>query len=371
MAGKLSFLFIFTCSLLFGNALEDGTNSLSGVVLDATTKEPLPFAHVRFGDTGTVTNESGEYVVGVKGEGEYPLKVSFIGYDSYSDTLVLRGNTNLHVELQPAPIELNTVIVRTGIDIMEKVLARAHINYDLGHQTILSYYKEKLEADNEIYYLAEGILDIYLPSSTSSNEIQVSPLKTRKKVSENVEHNEFLKVYGHVYDMVQSIIWREESFISPYQLRYYDFQFEGTTLYDGLEVFMISFQPYNDRAKFSGKLYVDSNSFAIIRAEYFPDTSKSKLWDNVRWIEEFTESDELWYLKRVTYEGMMNEEESQLHFESMMIANHIENVKIPPAMGLLLEEEDQFFDEAENFNEDFWDGYTHVKLSVQELSSLR
>jgi hypothetical protein len=59
---------------------------IKGVVQDAVTHAPLPFANVFLNNTtkGTVTDEKGEFLLKVLHEpGSYELVVSYVGYESY------------------------------------------------------------------------------------------------------------------------------------------------------------------------------------------------------------------------------------------------------------------------------------------------
>src|SRR5687768_14494163 len=58
-----------------------GQKTIYGTVIDANTREPLPYANVFVNNTtmGTVTNEDGKYRLVIP-EGEYQIVFSFIGY---------------------------------------------------------------------------------------------------------------------------------------------------------------------------------------------------------------------------------------------------------------------------------------------------
>jgi hypothetical protein len=111
-------------------------------------------------------------------------------------------------------------------------------------------------------------------------------------------------------------------------------------------------------------MYVDIESYAIIKVEYFPDTSKSRFWEEVRWTEEFNYRNGRWFLSRVSYEGKWYEDDQLFDFESMLVVNIVETVDNTPAMGLLIHQNDTFFEEAKNevLSEEFWRGFSYVEL---------
>src|SRR5688572_12968106 len=94
---------------------------IKGVVQDAVTRAPLPFANVFLNNTtkGTVTDEKGEFLLKVlKEPGNYELVVSFVGYTSYKSRITLSENETLSatVLLAPSEQELKDVEVKSTRD---------------------------------------------------------------------------------------------------------------------------------------------------------------------------------------------------------------------------------------------------------------
>ena len=103
---------------------------IKGVVQDAVTRAPLPFANVFLNNTtkGTVTDEKGEFLLKVLQEpGNYELVVSYVGYKSYKSRISLSENEILSatVLLAPAEQELKDVEVKATRDkVWEKQLKK-------------------------------------------------------------------------------------------------------------------------------------------------------------------------------------------------------------------------------------------------------
>jgi hypothetical protein len=93
MPGKK--LFVFASSILFSLLLH-AQYTITGIVLDSATREPLTPASVFCQNTtlGTVTNKQGEFALNLK-SGGYDLIFSFTGYQ----TQTLRVNENRRVEI--------------------------------------------------------------------------------------------------------------------------------------------------------------------------------------------------------------------------------------------------------------------------------
>ena len=114
------------------------------------------------------------------------LKVSYMGYDEYEEVIQDLSSFQT-ILLEPSLVELAEVTVMTGPSIMQDVFNRLHINYPMERQHMVGYYRESMEAWEDTYYVAEGIMDIYTPSNIDKIEYPlVQPLRTRKKVFQRI-----------------------------------------------------------------------------------------------------------------------------------------------------------------------------------------
>ena len=86
--------------------------TISGYVKDALNGEAMTGATIYAKENykGTTANTYGFYSLTLDA-GTYTIQVSFIGYKTFSKTIVLNGNHNLNVELDPISIETKEVIV--------------------------------------------------------------------------------------------------------------------------------------------------------------------------------------------------------------------------------------------------------------------
>lgn len=120
---KISISFLFLLLAYSAGA----QNSVTGVVIDSLTREPVPFANIYFAGTtiGTVTKEDGRFELRGFTSGKYDLSASFVGYHptqrslqfdntSHTVTLVLLEKTTqlAEVVIRPdnrnRPFDLNT-----------------------------------------------------------------------------------------------------------------------------------------------------------------------------------------------------------------------------------------------------------------------
>lgn len=89
--------------------------SVSGVVTDASTDEPIPGANVVIEELqlGEATGPSGRYQITSIPAGAYTLTVSFVGYHRFEESIELSAGEEVvvNIPLQPEEMELEEVVV--------------------------------------------------------------------------------------------------------------------------------------------------------------------------------------------------------------------------------------------------------------------
>jgi len=116
MPFKLTYLFLFISCFCFAQE-----NKISGKVQD-TTGAPIAYANVILENkqdaadiSGTITNETGHFVIKNIETGTYNLEISFVGYSSYATSLVIDKviflNSVVLKEISPEELEVIEVII--------------------------------------------------------------------------------------------------------------------------------------------------------------------------------------------------------------------------------------------------------------------
>ncbi|MEO9475689.1 MAG: carboxypeptidase-like regulatory domain-containing protein [Cyclobacteriaceae bacterium] len=339
--------------------------TLVGVVLDSASLEPVPFAHVGLGASITVTNTEGEYVINQQHKEDSILEISFIGYHTW------RKNINVSKTYQTLLVSsvtsLESVTVLTGDILMNRVFRSTITNYDQEREQMTSYYKEKLSRHDSICYLAEGIMNIYRPGWMSNEEVQIAPLRTRKRVDESYNQDEVIPINGHAYDMIVPSIWREGSFLDIKNRKHYEFTYEGRTTYRDRAVYLVSFTPSTNKGYVSGKLYIEDETYAIVRLEYEPDPGTKSFWKWVKWVEEYQPMYGKYYLTLVSFEGSFTDYSKNYDFSALLVNTEISSPEEVPVLDSIIEEKDIFFDQADfDFTNSFWKGFNYIKLTSDE-----
>ncbi len=90
-------------------------NTLSGIITDAATKEPVAFANVFFANTriGVSSDAEGKFSLTGFPSGKYDLTVTFVGYNTYQQSLEFNESEfRLSISLKENEIRLSEVVVQ-------------------------------------------------------------------------------------------------------------------------------------------------------------------------------------------------------------------------------------------------------------------
>ncbi len=104
-----------TYILLRSTQIEPLYGNLAGIVYDAKTKEPLPFANVLLADgaSGTSTNQDGLFSFASLLSGAHPVMVTYVGYKPAVDTILIHpGESNRHeFLLEPHHVQVDPILI--------------------------------------------------------------------------------------------------------------------------------------------------------------------------------------------------------------------------------------------------------------------
>jgi len=114
MKSCLFLLSIFVSTIVFGQF------TITGKVVDSTTKEPLFGASVFAQNTtsGTTTNREGEFSISLK-SGGYELIVSFTGYQSREIRISNNDNNPLQIDMTKEEKAMEEVVIRSSNEVKD------------------------------------------------------------------------------------------------------------------------------------------------------------------------------------------------------------------------------------------------------------
>ena len=250
-------------------------------------------------------------------------------------------------------------------DLMNEVFNRFHINYEMSRTHKSGYYKETMIDTTSLCYLADGIVEIYVPSNLNDKDnASVYPIRTRKKLFKKIDE-EFV-LTGHASDMARSSVWRPRTFLSEKNRKDYSYRHTKDTLINGRSTRVIHFEPTGGSGISKGKLFVDTQSYAIVKMIYRPIlTEKEKLWKMITWTEDFEFRNGAYELATISFRGVSKE---AFVYEAFLAMEQLETISEIPSHLSFINEKFPIVtkdDENEEADLEFWEGYDSFKKYAQ------
>jgi hypothetical protein len=249
-----------------------------GTILDSKSKNELTFASITVSGSNisTISNSEGDFLIKIPiDRQDASLIISFLGYkDKVISIKELKQEKNL-LYLEPINILLKEVVVNV-IDankLFSNVLNNRSKNYGDSSIQMIGFYREAIKKRRTYVSVLESIVDIEKIPFSSSVQDQVNILKGRKNVDYTKLDTINFKLEGGLFTALFIDLIKDPSNIfSENVFNLYNFRFEDITQINDKQVLIISFKQKSsleDPAPlYSGKLFIDSKSLAIISATF-------------------------------------------------------------------------------------------------------
>ncbi len=297
--------FIFLCAPLFLVGQNDN-DFLKGFLLEASTREPIPFATIRIKDkaVGVISNNDGSFRIpkSFQEKGDF-LEISSMGYESITIAIASLNENRLNLFfLKPAVYELNETVVKGTLktlsakDIIRYAINNIKVNYPQDKFAYVGYYRDYQTKENQYVNLNEAIVKVldkgFNTIDTLLSDFLIYDYRKNKVfeidsfAAKPYNYEKFDKVvpwssirsYGgnelvllRVHDAIRN--HRIKTFSYVYQLskdfidNHY-FSIKRTTYYDNKPVYEIAIFKKNERFRVGGFIYIDKESFAIRKLDY-------------------------------------------------------------------------------------------------------
>ena len=279
-------LFFFFLAIIQSESQINPTNNsdsssfkyFKGTILDSKTKNELTFASITISGSNisTISNSEGNFLIKIPTDRQdASLIISFLGYtDKVVSIKDLKQEKNL-LYLEPVNILLKEVVVNVmdANKIFSNVLNNRSKNYGDSPIQMISFYRESIKKRRTYISVLESIVDIQkMPFSTGLQD-QVNILKGRKNADYTKLDTVNFKLEGGLFSALYIDIIKDPSNIfSENVFELYDFHFEDITQINDKQVLIISFKQKlsneDPNPLYSGKLFIDAKSFAIISATF-------------------------------------------------------------------------------------------------------
>lgn len=279
---RLLFVALLVTAAVPSRAQEAGDFfTMSGTVRDARSGRPLPGANVMVADTriGTVSNADGFFSLKVRrdlGAGE--VEFSHLGYRLHRVAVGGRDRADLRIELSSTVIEIPEITVMNveARRIVDEAVRRIGDNYSDRTTMLTGFYRETVQKRSNYIDIAEAVVEIFrTPYADAGGSDRIRIVKGRRLVSPRASDTLAVKLQGGPIIYFQGdVVDNPAQLLDPVLLDGYRFSLEPPAVIDQRAHHTVVFEPdmvFSDRALYSGRLYIDRETYTISRAEYTLD----------------------------------------------------------------------------------------------------
>jgi hypothetical protein len=376
-----------------------------GRLEDIKTHETLPYANIFIKNKalGTISNIDGDFVITIPQRfSNDSLYFSFLGYQTVAKKISDLTTEENIIQLKPQTIRLKEVVVRyyKPDDLIRKSIKNIPNNYSSAPSIVTAFYRESLQQNGQYVFLSEAVLKIFKASYSNYQNDQITIYKGRKiPMAKNMDTILF-KLQGGIYNSLMIDIAKNQSnFMSGENFDLYQYKFDEITSIQGHLAFVVDFDQKDgvNYSLFKGKIYIDTESLAIIRAEfklspkgiiYAAETMvrKSPPGIKVRPIEanymvNYTERNNLWYLGNISEEVVFKVRKRfnlfNITFHSLveMAITNSDSTDVKRFKGSeTVKSNDIFSERHTQYDPEFWGKFNYIPpdLSIEEaLSEIR
>jgi len=262
--------------LLKNNADSLNYAQYKGFIVDMESRRPLGFATLTLEGTNlsTVANSEGEFsfkVPVLKTDGS--VVVSYLGHKERIIRLSSLKPERNRIELELLTVTLSTINVHPKDPemLMRAILNKRAENYSQEQNKMKAFYRETIKKNKTYVSLSEAVVDVYKQPCLSSRYDLIELYKGRKNTDYTRMDTVTFKLQGGPYTSVMlDLVKNPEMVFSDDMTANYDFTIENISKIGDRLMYIIDFKQKPDIKEplYHGKLYVDTESLAILSATF-------------------------------------------------------------------------------------------------------
>jgi hypothetical protein len=412
---RLLLLFIGLMSFMTPNgAIAQTLTKIMGTVIDAETKEPVPFVNIFFPSTQiqTTTDFEGRFSIETKTAGD-SLRAQYMGYVSLTKAVVKNKFQYIDFELKPLSFDLREVVIVAGENPAEIILKKVIRNKELNNRekylsfNYSAYSKIQIDANNfssklkdraimrpfrfifdnvdtsvingKAYlpvFLTETLSDVYFRGNPATYReiIRASIISgTRNKSMSQLIGDSYqrINIYDNYHDLFQ------KNFVSPvanFGLAYYRYYLIDSGFVDNNWCYHIMFKPRRSQElTYTGNFWVHDTTFGIKKVDMrITGDANINIFNEILVYQEHQLTEGKYWMPRLEkLVADMNISENNERTMGLYVHkfSSYQNISVNrPADDKIFKNPHDIIvsDSAYLYDEDFWESQRHETLSVQE-----
>lgn len=384
MAKKVTFLIGLIFSCLVGLAQEN-TITISGVVMDSETREPLPYATVGLVGLpiGTITNARGEFDFHIPATNvAETFQITMIGFESFRAPVTKVEHQTEFLLVRSLTV-LEEVVVSDSLaagDIFKIALNRIPLNYPMEPVEMDGFYRDVKKVGDKYVSLLEAAITIYdkdyeAPRDYTKVRERVAIKEIRKSYDYDIAYAKYFEQYNLLEDLLLDNNVKYRSFNDEPQF-YEMLKRKMVHGVDNKPLYLI----FLSQPGYDLKVFIEPKTYGILRIEFgwgngeepiFTYKKNRKLMNNVMRLDklvEFEPHNGKLYLKyiRTTYKNQWvntqigSDEQTTKLFQELLINNV--NTKDPNWVSSSKKMKHYGLQYQHGvYNKVFWDNYNVIK----------
>lgn len=406
---------LFLTAILLSVSGFSQTTKVSGKIVDAVTREPLPFVNIVFTGTtiGAATDIEGNYSLTTTTRVD-SITVSYIGYNKLTRAVKKGQEQTINIGLTQG-VDLMVVEIRPGENPAHRILRQIIAHKDKNDREKLDAYEyevyNKVEFDlnnlsedfknNRILQPFSFIFDnidstnakekpylpVFMTEALSDYYYRRSPRARNEVIKASkvtgLENSSVSQFMGDMYQNVNiydnTILVFGKNFNSPISdnaLLFYKFYLIDSVVIDGHKCYQLQFKPKRKQElAFVGNLWATDTTFAIKQIEMsIADDANINFINSTAVVQTYTQVDSAWMMQKERLVIDFNPFPIEQKKKSMM---GIYGRKTADYSNFKINKphEDKFYSATENLkvNDDafkksdaYWEEHRHDSLSKNE-----
>jgi hypothetical protein len=271
--------------------------------------------------------------------------------------------------------------------VIDRALNRIKQNYYFNPLTATGFYRETIRREGNYTSVSEAVIEMYKPYNKIFQSPKIKILKSRKStdVSNRDSINLKLKA-GLEAILLLDIIHEDISFFNSGYFQYYEFAVANISHFDGHNTYVIEFSPDKEAEipLYTGKLYLDAKTLALVSAEFHLNRENLKkvsesLIIKKKWNIHVRPREVSYFVnyRRIRNKYFLNQIRGELSFKVRkqnqlfaddfdvsfeMVTSSVDTSRVKGfEQGTFAKPHKVFIEQIENYDPDFWGNYNYIK----------
>lgn len=268
------------CFATFNLMAQNTFTEYKGMIIDNDSQKPLEAVNLTIKNTNisTITNADGKFLLKVpETTSERTVVLTLLGYQTLEMNLNQLNNSNTVISLDQTLVELPQVKV-TGFTsaeaLVKKVFQDKKINNLDAPVLMTAFYRETIKKRNRNVSLTEAVVDLYKQSYLNRSRDVMKLNKARKSTDYKRLDTIAFKLQGGPFSTLYLDIMKYPDYIfTDKTIPEYTYTFDQPTTVNDKLAYVVNFvsKSDDDGLGYSGKLYIDEKSLALVSAVYALD----------------------------------------------------------------------------------------------------